>query len=178
VSRVGPLDARDFKQAAWKIGLDSRREQLDAVADVVAEYEVGSHALEDIELKELIVNIVLRFLVQVAYHEMLKERRRTSKIVALEDCKQIDLILLEVAYDDLRQSAASLLELLLGAAFRTLRIERLPHRGAFVPAGNQGWLREHPATRTTSTAWRASSASTPCTPSTSSSAASSATTRR
>jgi len=102
---VASLDARDFKQAAWTIGLSERyREQLDTVADMVAACQLGFHAAEDLDLMELVVNILLRFLVQVAHTEMLKARRRVSRIVALADCEQIDQILLDVACDELRQS--------------------------------------------------------------------------
>jgi hypothetical protein len=102
---VAALDARDFKQAAWAIGLGERyREQLDTVADMVAACELGFHTAVDLDLIELVVNILLRFLVQVSHTQMLKARRRDARVVALADGEQIDLILLEVACDDLRQS--------------------------------------------------------------------------
>jgi hypothetical protein len=102
---VAALDARDFKQAAWTIGLNERyREQLDTVADMVAACELGLHAAADLELVELVVNILLRFLVQVSHTQMLKARRRDARVIALADSEQIDLILLEVACDDLRRS--------------------------------------------------------------------------
>jgi len=103
---VASLEARDFKQAAWAIGLGRRyREQLDTVADMVAACELGFHATQDLDLAELVVNVLLRFLVQVAYTQMLKARRRASKVVLYADCEQIDLVLLDVAYDDLRRSS-------------------------------------------------------------------------
>jgi hypothetical protein len=102
---VAALDARDFKQAAWAIGLGERyREQLDTAADMVAACELGFHTAVDLELIELVVNILLRFLVQVSHTQMLKARRRDARVVGFADCDQIDLILLEVACDDLRRS--------------------------------------------------------------------------
>ena len=102
---VAGLDARDFKQAAWAIGLGERyREQLDTAADMVAACELGFHTAVDLELIELVVNILLRFLVQVSHTQMLKARRRDARVVGFADCDQIDLILLEVACDDLRRS--------------------------------------------------------------------------
>jgi hypothetical protein len=103
---VASLEARDFKQAAWMIGLGERyREQLDTVADMVAACDLGFHTAEDLDLAELVGNILLRFLVQVAYTQMLKARRGGPREVSFADCDQIDLILLNVAYDDLRQSS-------------------------------------------------------------------------
>jgi hypothetical protein len=102
---VAALDARDFKQAAWAIGLGERyREQLDTVADMVAACELGFNAAEDLDLIELVVNILLRFLVQVGHTQMLKARRKASKVVAFADCEQIDQILLDVACHELRQT--------------------------------------------------------------------------
>jgi hypothetical protein len=102
---VAAFDARDFKQAAWALGLAERyREQLDTVADMVAAYELGLHTPVELELIELVVNIQLRFLVQVSHTQMLKARRRDGRVVAFADCEQIDRILLDVACDDLRRS--------------------------------------------------------------------------
>jgi hypothetical protein len=102
---VAALDARDFKQAAWAIGLGERyREQLDTVADMVAASKLGFNAPEDLDLIELVVNILLRFLVRVAHTQMLKARRKASKVVTFADCDEIDQILLDVACHELRQT--------------------------------------------------------------------------
>jgi hypothetical protein len=102
---VAGLDARDFKQAAWEIGLGNPyREQLDAVADMVGESELCPCPDDEREVVELLVNILLRFLVRVAYTQMLKQRRKPSNAVTSGDHDKIDEILLHVACDELRQS--------------------------------------------------------------------------
>jgi len=103
---VASFDARDFKQAAWEIGLTARhREQLDTVADMVAVCELGSHDPEAADLVELLINILLRFLVLTAYRTRLKALRTASTVVPVGGCDELDRVLLEVAYDELRQSA-------------------------------------------------------------------------